>query len=173
MVDKDTYEERAGIIHEAHTTTIADDDSQLSEPIFTLTQERAETLAAQEQGFHDADSLHGELVGRWATEIDRLTKLRAVSAEGAEALKQAQAFIAEGCALQAVRLGWDEVELFGVCPRAPWQRVDRKGVAFGGAVQAVTQDAVAYVGGQRRYRAQVNNDGGAIVIWELEAGLMK
>jgi hypothetical protein len=153
--DLAVYEERAGIIeHDGG-----------------LPRQEAESLAAQEQGFNDADSLHGELVGRWATEIDRLTKLRAVSAEGAEALKQAQAFISQGWALQAVRPGWDEIELFGACPRAPWQRLDRKGVAFGGTVQAVTQDAVAYVGGQRRYRAQVNNDGGAIVIWELEAGL--
>ena len=85
----------------------------------------------------------------------------------AEALKHARAFIADGWALQAARLGWSEVELFGVCPRAPWRRLDRKGAAFGGAVQAVTQEAVAYVGGLRRYRAIINNDGGAVPIWEL------
>ncbi len=68
---------------------------------------------------------------------------------------------------EAVRLGWDEVELFGVCPVASWQRLDRKGAAFGGAVQAVTAEVVAYVGGLRRYRAQVNNDNGAVPIWEL------
>ena len=105
----------------------------------------------------------------WAAEIDRLTKLPAVSPDGAEALKRAQTFIADGWALQAVRLGWGEVELFGVCPVAPWQRLDRKGVAFGGAVQAVTAESVTYVGGQRRYRAQVNNDNGAVPIWELAA----
>ena len=55
-----------------------------------------------------------------------------------------------------------------VQPRpAPWRRLDRKGAAFGGAVQAVTSEAVAYVGGLRRYRAQANNDGGAVSIWEL------
>ena len=127
----------------------------------------AETLAAQEQGFADADSLHGELVRRWAAEIERLATLPAVTPEGSEALRRARAFIAEGWALQAVRLGWGEVELFGICPRAPWQRLDRTGAAFGGAVQVVTQEAVAYVGGLRRYRAQVNNDGGAVLIWEL------
>ncbi len=115
----------------------------------------------------DADSLHRELVGRWAAEIGRLTRLRAVSPEGSAALKRAQMFIAEGWALQAVRLGWGEVELFGVCPRAPWRRLDRKGAAFGGAVQAVTQEAMAYVGGLRRYRAIINNDGGAVPIWDL------
>jgi len=165
--DPDGFEERAAIIHEAHTIAIDDDGAPLTEPIFTLTQEQAETLAAQEQGHADADSLHGDVVGRWAVEIERLAKIPAVSPEGAEALKRAQAFIGEGWALQAVRLGWDETELFGVCPRASWQRLDRKGVAFGGAVQAVTQEAVAYVGGLRRYRATVNNDGGAIPIWEL------
>ena len=165
--DPDAFDERAGIIYEAHTIALDDDGTPLPAPIFALTQEQAETLAAQEQGFDDGDSFHRELVRRWAAEIERLTKLPAVSPDGAEALKRAKAFIAEGWALQAVRLGWDEVELFGVCPRAPWQRLDRKGAAFGGAVQAVTQDAVAYVGGQRRYRAIVNNDGGAVLIWEL------
>ncbi len=164
--DPDAFEERAAIIHDAHTITFANDGAPLAEPIFALPQEQAERMAAQEQGHDDADSLHGATVAHWAAEIGRLAKLPADSPEGAEALKRAQAFIRHGWALQAARLGWDEVDLFGVCPRAPWQRLDRKGAAFGGAVQIVTQDAVAYVGGQRRYRAQVN-DGGAVPIWEL------
>jgi hypothetical protein len=116
----------------------------LPEPIFTLTQEQAETLAAQEQGYDDVPSLQGEMARHWAAEIERLAKLRAVSPEGAEALKRAQAFTRDGWALQAARLGWDEVELFGVCPRVTWQRRDRTGAAFGGAVQAVTAEVVAY-----------------------------
>ncbi len=167
-VDGGAFEERAAIIHEAHTRTIADDGTPLPEPIFALTHGQAETLAAQEQGHADADSLHRDVVGRWAAEIERLATLPAVSPDGAEALKRAKAFIAEGWALQAVRLGWDEVEIFGICPRAPWVRQDRKGVAFGGAVQAVTAAAVVYIGGLRRYRAQVNNEGCAVPIWELE-----
>ncbi len=123
--DPDAFEERAAIIHEAHTITLADDDAPLPEPIFTLTQEQAETLAAQQQGFTDADSVHGESVRCWAAEIERLAKLPAVSPDGAEALKRARAFIAKGWALQAARLSWDEVELFGVCPRAPWSVTDR------------------------------------------------
>ena len=115
----------------------------------------------------DANSLHRESVERWAAEIERLATLPAISPDGAAALERVQAFITEGWSLQAARLGWDDVELFGVCPRAPWQRLDRKGAAFGGAVQAVTAEAVTYVGGLRRYRAQVNNDGGAVLIWDL------
>ncbi len=147
--DPDAFEERAAIIeHDAG-----------------LPRQEAETLAAQEQGHADADSLYGDAVERWAAEIERLGNLPAVSPEGAEALKRAQTFISEGWALQAARLGWDEVELFGICPVAPWQRLDRKGASFGGAVQAITQEAVVYVGGLRRYRAQVNNDGCAVLIW--------
>ncbi len=96
-----------------------------------------------------------------------MATLPIVSPDGAEALKRARAFIRKGWALQAVRLGWGEVEIFGVCPSAPWQRLDRKGAAFGGVVQAVTAVAVVYAGGLRRYRAQVNNDNGAVPIWEL------
>jgi hypothetical protein len=149
----DAYEERAAII----------------EFDAGLPRQEAETLAAQEQGHANADSLHGATVARWATEIDRLSKLQAVSPDGAEALKRAQAFISEGWALQAARLGWDEVQLFGISPAAPWRRYDRKGVAFGGAVQAVTESCVVYVGGQRRFKANVNNDGGAVPIWEMAA----
>lgn len=150
-VDLDAFEERAAIIeHDGEHP-----------------HQEAETRAAQEQGFADAEDLHGAAVARWTAEIDRLSKLRAVSPESAEALKRAQTFIHDGWALQAARLGWDECQLFGVCPRAPWARLDRKGAAFGGAVQAVTQEAITYVGGLRRYRAQVNNDGGAVPIWEL------
>ncbi len=76
-------------------------------------------------------------------------------------------FISDGWALKAATLGWGEIELFGVCQRAPWQRLDSKGAAFGGAVHVVTQDAVVYVGGQRLYRVQVKNDRGAIPIWDL------
>jgi len=150
--DLDSFEERSAIIEY--------DGGQR--------RREAELLAAQEQGFNDADNLHGESVGRWAAEIERLGKLPAVSPDGAEALKRAQAFINEGWALQAARLGWDEGKLFGVCPVAPWERPDRKGVAFGGAVQAITQDTITYMGGRRRYRAKVNIDNGAVPIWELE-----
>lgn len=127
----------------------------------------AETRAAQELGFTDVHDLHGATVSRWAAEIDRLAELRAVDPKGAETLRRAQAFIREGWALQAARLGWDECQLFGVCPHAPWQRLDRKGAAFGGAVRTVTQEAVTYACGLRRYRATVNNDGGAVPVWQL------
>jgi hypothetical protein len=149
--DLDAFEERAAII----------------EYDAGLTRHDAETLAAQEQGFANVPSLQGETARRWAAEIERLARLPAISPEGAEALKRARTFISEGWALQAARLGWDEVELFGICPRATWRRRDRTGAAFGGAVQAVTAEAVAYVGDLRRYRAQVNNDDGAVLIWAL------
>jgi len=169
MADPDlgAFDERSAIIHEAHTITIADDGAPLPEPIFTLTRHDTEKLAAQKQGFNDGPSLQGEMVRRWAAEIARMARLPTISAEGAVALKSARAFISDGWAFQAARLGWDESELFGVCPSKPCARLDRKGVAFGGAVQAVTEACVVYVSGPRRYRAQVNNDNGAVLIWEL------
>ena len=129
--ENDAFEERAAI---------AEHDGELP-------RKEAETLAARDQGFHCADDLPFEAVAHWRREIDRLANLGVGSRVGAEALRRAQAFIRKGWALQAVRLGWGEVELFGVCPRAPWQRRERKGAALGGAAQAVTQEAVVYVGG--------------------------
>ena len=61
-----------------------------------------------------ADSLHSDTVKRWSAEIDRLGKLPAVSPDGAEALKRAQAFVSDGWALQAVRLGWGGRDIRGV-----------------------------------------------------------
>ncbi len=79
--DPDVFEERAAIIHDAHTITLADDGALLPEPIFTLTRQQAEILAAQEQGHVDAGSLHSDVVGRWAAEIERLSP-SVISGEG-------------------------------------------------------------------------------------------
>jgi len=136
-------------------------------------RQEAETLAARERGFSDASSLHRELVERWATEIEWLTTLPAVSPDGAEALKRARAFIRQGWALQAVRLGWDEVELFGVCPSARLRDFAGLGIAFGGEIKVITQDAIFYVGGRRRDKATVNSDGGWSLIAELVGQVRK
>ena len=55
--DPDAFEERAAIIHEAKTRITDDNGSRLPEPIFTISQEQAERMAAQEHGHADADSL--------------------------------------------------------------------------------------------------------------------
>ncbi len=52
----DAFEERAAIIHEAHSRTLADDGAPLAEPIFEITREQAETLAAPA-------SVNGEFAG--------------------------------------------------------------------------------------------------------------
>ena len=122
----DAFRERAGIIHEAHTITRADDGAMLPEPIFALTQEQAEALAAQEQGYDDATSLHRDLVEHWAAEIDRLARLPAVGPEGAEALKRARAFISEGWAIQ-IALGQSK-------KTSARTSMLSRGAAFGGVV---------------------------------------
>ena len=136
-------------------------------------RQEAEMLAARERGFSNAPSLHRELVARWATEIEWLATLPAVSPDGAEALKRARAFIRQGWALQAVRLGWDEVELFGVCPSARLRDFAGLGIAFGGEIKVITQDAIFYVGGRRRDKATVNSDGGWSLIAELVGQVRK
>ena len=87
--DPDAFEERAAIIHEAHTRTRANDGSPLPEPKFTISQEQAETLAAQERGHADADSFYGDVVERWAAEITRLATPPAVSPAGPQAWRRA------------------------------------------------------------------------------------
>ena len=130
-------------------------------------RQETETLAARERGFSDAPSLHRELVECCAAEIERLATLPTVSPDGAEALKLARAFIRKGWALQAARLGWDEVELFGVRPRPRIRDFAGMGIAFGGEVKAITQDAIFYVGGRRRDKAPVSGGKGWFLIWDL------
>lgn len=162
-----TDEHRDRAVGPVSDTTAFEERAAIAEHDGGQPRQAAEAMAAREQGFEDAADLHHAAVERWRAEIDRLAALGAIDMDGAEPIKRAQAFIAEGWALQAARLGWDELDLFGVCPRAPWQRLDRKGAAFGGAAQAVSEAAVTYVGGLRRYRVNINNDGGAVPVWKL------
>ena len=60
--DLDALEERAALIHEAHTIAIDDDGAPLLAPISTLARGQAEKQAAQEQGRGDADSFYGDAV---------------------------------------------------------------------------------------------------------------
>jgi len=64
---------------------------------------------------------------------------------GQDCIAAALAFVVAGWAEQAAALGWDEIALFGVCPRAPWERLDRQGAAYSPyTVFAVTAEAITY-----------------------------
>ena len=59
----DAFEERAAIIHEAHTITLGDDCAPLPAPIFTITQEQAERMAwaeAEQRAIADIINLNGD-----------------------------------------------------------------------------------------------------------------
>jgi hypothetical protein len=127
-IDVERFNERAGVLeHDAG-----------------LTRTEAERQAAAEQGFTALDELYGAAVGGWA---ERLRALHASeqSRRGQECITRALAFIEGNWALEALRCGWDELALVGACPVAPWERLDRLGVAYReGTVVAVTASAVLY-----------------------------
>jgi hypothetical protein len=79
-----------------------------------LSRAEAERLAAGEQGFDGPDELYRVAVDVWRGEIAALPQLA-----GKEWERLAQCslqFLAPACdwAMAALRLGWDEVDLFGV-----------------------------------------------------------
>ncbi len=64
---------------------------------------------------------------------------------GRECIAAALTFVADGWAEQAAALDWDEIALFGACPRAPWERLDRMGAAYSPfKVQTVTAEAITF-----------------------------
>jgi hypothetical protein len=109
-----------------------------------LTWAEAERQAANEQGFDNPEDLLAAVVAGWA---EHLRKLQASerSPRGQQCITSALAFIADGWALEAPRLGWPEAELVGGCPRKPWERLDLIGATYaGGTVVAVTAEAILF-----------------------------
>lgn len=126
-----------------------------------LSRADAERLAAEEQGHASASEFFEALVAHWADRL-RARQVRDDSPRAFEHLAAAQRFIADGWAEKALALGWTDIELFGLCPRAPWARFDRMGAAYTlHCVRAVTAEAMHYHPSLTRYRGTVNNDGGA------------
>lgn len=104
-----------------------------------------------------------------ARNLDRLVGRGPNDPEIARALDEARTFIREGWALQAIRLGWGELELFGVSTESSSGRRNWMGAAFRDGVQAVTEEAIVHVGGRRFYRATASGES-VIVIWEALSG---
>lgn len=142
--DLSDYEERAAILQF---------DGNLS-------KDEAEARAAREQGFSDPASLHAAKIAEW---IDLLKQKLEGEADphGQKHIKTAIRFCKDGWAAQALAFGWTELELFGLCPRTPWARLDRQGAAFAGhCAAAVTAEAITFDNGLKRYRTQ--SDGAAL-----------
>jgi hypothetical protein len=139
--DLDAFAERAAI---------AEHDGGLTRPA-------AERLAAREQGFADPAALRAAAVECWGVALDGLAA-HETSPRGRACIRNAQRFVASSWAAQAAALGWSEVEMFGLCPAAPWAHRDRMGAAWlGGDVAAVTAECVTLVSGLRVWRASQAN----------------
>jgi hypothetical protein len=85
-----------------------------------------------------------------------------------ELLDRAHHFLSAGWHVQAARMGWNELEVFGLSPKAPWERLDRQGIAFAShRLVALDRDVAVYEHRLRRQRTLINNDNGAVPIWQL------
>ena len=143
----DTFAERAAI---------AEHDGGLTRP-------EAEVLAARDQGFTAPAGLYAAIARHWLVLLDSMEP--GTDPHAPDCIAAARRFIAEGWAERALALGWLEVEILGLCPRAPWARRDRMGIAWTRhPVAAITSETVTWRAGAStltRHRASVNSDRGA------------
>jgi hypothetical protein len=126
-----------------------------------LRREEAEAVAAQAQGFADPVTLRRAAVQHWGQQIEELASRRDFM--GRHYINSARQFVTGGWAEQALAAGWSEIELFGLCPVAPWARLDRMGAAWLGPVKAVSAETIAYVTGNRIWRDRL--DRGSRLPW--------
>ena len=91
-----------------------------------LPRAEAEEAAAREFGFKSLSEAHAASVARWRVEIERLPALR--TADGVRLRRCALAFLDRPWLGQALRLGWGELELWGVHELAPFVRGDAMGL---------------------------------------------
>lgn len=139
--DLDAFEERAAITQH---------DGGLS-------REQAERLAAEAQGYPKVADFYAAAADGWRRNLEALHCAERAP-RGRDCIAQALRFIADGWAEKAAALGWPELELFGVDPRAPWERLHRMGAAYSAFTPgAVTAETIVYPGSgarpMRRWRA--------------------
>lgn len=115
-----------------------------------LPRAEAEAKAAAEQGFAsraallDAASLH------WRRRLEAMAAAEETH-RGRARIEAALAFVADGWAAKAAALDWDELALFGTCPRAPWDRLDLQVAAYAPfRVAVLTAEAITYASTGRR-----------------------
>lgn len=136
----------------------------------------AEKRTAVEFGFASKEALQDALVAQWQGEVMAMTIPDSPSNFWRQALTSARQAFLQGWVKQAAALGWTEIDLFGVHPKAAEARIDCKGlipILAGRPILAITRDeCVIDVGDGRRltfYRANHNVYGEAKPIWEVAA----
>ena len=88
-----------------------------------------------------------------------------------QAIRDGEAFLSVW-GLEAVRLGWRAVDLFGASPAAPWARIGMLGLVpllNGDPVVALDADAATIKtrsGGALRFRRHIAREGG-VCLWEI------
>lgn len=148
--DLDAFEERAAI---------AEHDGGLG-------RVEAEALAAREAGYENPAALYADTTCHWRAELVQMARDRKDEPGAAERIAAAIRFIDEGWAGRALALGWQDIEIMGLCPRDPWGCIKRIGIAWTcHPVAAITVETVTYrTYGEPliRHRSTINTDHGAV-----------
>lgn len=149
----DAFEERAAIMEADGGLARAD----------------AERAAAEALGFANPAALYAATLESWRRKLEALAR-HETSPRGQACIATALAFVHNGWAAKSVASRWTELELFGVEPKAQWERLDRLGAAFVPfGVGAVTSDCMVYSAkdgrSMRRWRANLPD--GLVMAWEM------
>lgn len=133
-----------------------------------LSREEAERRAAKEMGVDSSAELYAAIAETWAERLGEILASER-SPRGRECIAAALRFVADGWAVKALARGWTEIELVGVCPVAPWERLDRMGAAFSRFTPIeITAEAITYAtsGAEPLRRFCGSQADGAVLPWE-------
>ncbi|MEQ8653272.1 MAG: hypothetical protein RIC87_12485 [Kiloniellales bacterium] len=139
-----------------------------------LTRDQAEDQAARDQGFDTAAELRFAVVAGWLRQVNEWGSDHAGDPFRQRLLSDARSFCASEWAIQALHLGWCELDLFAVHGDAPEQRFDSRGLVAsldGRPIAAMTSDtaSIRCPAGHcvTYYRRPIDPQRGAVLLWEL------
>jgi uncharacterized protein (DUF927 family) len=156
---------------------LLDEHAELSAKLMLDCRQRdhAENEAASMLGYAEPDALYLEVVRQWMGLMQvppRSTPL------GRRLVDFSEVFLRSAWALKALRVGWDELDLFGVHPTHPNIRLDAQGLvpsialsSFQLKIAMLTADTAVFrteSGSSLRHARQLSNDD-AVPLWECTA----
>lgn len=133
-----------------------------------MNREEAERVAAAEQGYSNPNDLYAALTEIWQHHLELFARDEASVLEQ-NCIAAALAFIRGGWAEKAVALGWSEIELFGVEPHEPWERLGAAYLPF--TPSTLTAECITYFHSsepnpQRMWRQPPSDD--AVLPWDID-----
>ena len=153
---------------------LLDEHSELSAKLILDGRQRdqADRQAASMLGYAEPDALYLTVVRQWMGYMQVLPRTTSI---GSRLADFAEVFLRSPWSLKALRVGWGELDLFGVHPTHPKIRLDAQGLvpsialsSFQLKIAMLTADTAVFrteSGSSLRHARQLSNDA-AVPLWE-------